>query len=114
MAAKLEARKAVSGQRAEHQGGEGHESRDDDASADDRPQIFPSNEPENVCAYSTGGKTLKKNRHIVETGVFTAGRLFEPFLETSWAKAWVGARSEALIVHLYAVVKRLGVRNHLS
>ena len=38
----------------------------------------------------------------------------EPVLETRRSKPRVIAGSEALIVHLYAVVERVGVRNHLS
>ena len=41
-------------------------------------------------------------------------RLFEPVFETRRPQARVRARSKALIVHLYAVVQRLRVCNHLS
>jgi hypothetical protein len=40
------------------------------------------------------------------------GRPLEPVFETRRPQARVSARSKALIVHLYAIVKRLGVCNH--
>jgi hypothetical protein len=44
------------------------------------------------------GGDWNRAQPILETGFFTAGsRLFEPFLETYRAKAWMSARSKALI-----------------
>jgi hypothetical protein len=54
-----------------------------------------------AIAHENGSKTLRI-------------RLFEPFLETCRAKAWMSAWSKALIVYLHTVIKRLRVRNYLS
>src|SRR5882724_6514895 len=63
-----------------------------------------------------GGIILELTAHLLELEHGFGSRLTygasEPVLEACRAEAWVIAGSEALIVHLYAEVERLGIGDY--